>query len=106
MSLTVQVELTTEAPWAKNWVEYYAVFTNAGTEPHAPFEGQHMLLGPDGSQVSRGGVGRCDVLSPGQQFTTERFNLMPLDAGEHQLLIEAWVNGNVETFHSHTFQVQ
>src|SRR5947207_1118174 len=81
MSLAVQAELTTESPWAKNWVEYYAVFTNTGTEHHEPFEGQHQLFGPDGSEVSRGGLGRCEGLAPGQQFTTERFNLMPLDAG-------------------------
>ena len=102
MSLAVQVELTTEAPWANNPVEYYAVFTNTGIEHHEPFEGQHQLFGPDGGQVSRGGLGRCEALGPGQQFTTERYNLVPLDAGEHRLVLEAWVNGNVEASHSHT----
>jgi hypothetical protein len=106
MSLTVHVELTTEAPWANSTVEYYGVFTNSGTEHHEPFEGIHKFFDPDGRELSTGGIGQCAGLDPGHQFTTDRFNVMPFAAGEHRLVLEAWVNGNVEASHTHTFQVQ
>jgi hypothetical protein len=106
MSLSVHIEMTTEAPWANSAVEYYGAFTNTGSEHHEAFEGEHQFFGPDGSEVSRGGMGRCDGLEPGHQFTTDRLNLMPLVAGEYKLVLEAWVNGNVEASDSHTFHVQ
>ena len=106
MSLAVHIELTTEAPWASSWVEYYAVITNTGTEHQEPFEAEHKFFRSDGSELSRGGIGRSSGLGPGEQFTTERLNVLPLEAGEHKLLVEAWVDGNVAATGEHTFTVQ
>jgi hypothetical protein len=106
MSLSIHIELTTEAPWANSPVEYYAIATNTGNEHQEPFELQHELFGPDGGNLSRGGLGRSDGLQPGAQYTTDRLNLLPYQAGEHKLVVEAWVDGNVATSSSHTFHVQ
>jgi hypothetical protein len=106
MSLAVHIELTNEAPWANEWIEYYAVFTNTGNEHQEPFDGQHKFFRSDGTELSRGGLGGSDGLAPGEQFTTDRFNLPPTDAGEHKLVIEAWVDGNVTASGEHTFTVQ
>jgi hypothetical protein len=106
MSLAVHVELTDEAPWANSWVEYYAVITNTGNEQQEAFEVEHKFVRSDGTELSRGGIGARSGLAPGEQFTTDRFNVLPMEAGEHKLIVEVWVDGNVAANGQHTFTVQ
>jgi hypothetical protein len=106
MSFAVHIELTTEAPWANSWCAYYGIATNTGSAAEEAFEMQHEFFGPDGGQVSRGGLGGANELQPGAQFRTEEANLMPLQQGAHKLRISVWQDGNSVADAVHEFHVQ
>jgi hypothetical protein len=106
VSFGVHVELTSEAPWANNWCSYYAIVTNTGSTPAEPFELQHEFTGPDGGQLSHGGLGAVGELAPGQQHRTDEFNVLPFVQGTHSLRVSVWQNGNRVADAVHEFQVQ
>lgn len=106
MSFAVHIELTNEAPWANNWCGYYAIVTNTGSSPEEPFELEHEFSGPDGGELSRGGLGTVTDLQPGSQHRTEEYNVLPLQQGTHHLRVSVWQNGNVVADAVHEFQVQ
>jgi hypothetical protein len=106
MSFGVHVELTTEAPWAENWCSYYAVVTNDGSTTEQPFELQHQFYGPDGGQLSHGGLGHVNELASGAQYRTDEVNVMPFVKGTHRLAVSVWQNGNNMAEHEHEFEVQ
>ena len=106
MSFGVHVELTTEAPWANSWCAYYAIATNTGSTTEEPFELQHEFFGPDGAQLSHGGLGGASELQPGAQYRTDEVNVLPLEQGQHKLRVSVWQNGNSVADATHDFQVQ
>jgi hypothetical protein len=106
MTVSIHIELTTEVAWANNWVEYYAVITNLENGQQEPFEVVHDFFAPDGRVLSNAGIGHSDGLGPGESFTTDRFNVMPFEAGMHNLVIEVYVNGNVAGMNRHAFTVR
>jgi hypothetical protein len=106
MSFAVHIELTTEAPWANSWCAYYAIVTNTGSAPEEAFELQHEFFGPDGGQLSHGGLGGASELQPGVQHRTDEFNVMPLEQGAHRLRVSVWQDGNSVADAFHDFQVQ
>jgi hypothetical protein len=106
MPFGVHVELTTEAPWAENWCSYYALVTNTGSTTEDAFELQHEFFGPDGGQLSHGGLGAVSELAPGAQHRTEEANVIPFVKGTHHLRVSVWQNGNSVAEAVHEFQVQ
>lgn len=106
MSFAIHIELTNEAPWANNWCGYYAVVTNTGSATEENFELEHEFFGPDGGELSRGGLGSVAELHPGAEHRTEEFNVLPFVPGTHRLRVSVWQNGNSVADAVHEFQVQ
>ena len=105
MPYDVRIDLTNEAPWANSWCGYRATVTNSGYEATGRFELMHQLVGPSG-EVSRGGLGVVENLDPGHYHTTDEFNVMPVESGQHTLTVSVWQDGNEQASFSHTFTVQ